>query len=145
MAVVALMVVTLYAGITQGFAVISVARENMRATQIMVEKIELLRLYSWDEVNQSGYVPAAFAERLMPSTTTNSTVTASSVDSLATPPGAGTVFVGTIKFEVPAAVGVYSNSMRLVTLTVAWTNGNVHRSRSMQTYIAQQGIHDYVY
>ncbi len=145
MAVVALMFVSLYAGITQGLAVIATARENMRATQIMVEKIELLRLYSWDQVTTSGYIPGAFAERLMPSATTNSSTTAATIDALNTPGGVGTVFVGTITLEMPAVAAGYSNNMRLATLTVAWTNGNVRRTRSMQTYVAQLGIHDYVY
>lgn len=145
MAVVALMFVSLYAGITQGLAVIATARENMRATQIMIEKIELLRLYSWDEVNTSGYIPRAFAERLMPSTTTNSSTTASSVANLTTPAGAGTIFVGTITFGAAPVDSGYSNAMRLVTLSVTWTNGNIQRSRSMQTLVAERGIHDYVY
>jgi len=145
MAVVAMMFVSLYAGITQGLAVISTARENMRATQIMIEKIELLRLYSWAQVKEPGFIPGAFAERLMPSSTTNSTTTADSVGGLSKPSGVGTVFVGTIRLTTPTMSTSYYTNMRLATLTVAWTNGNVRRSRSMQTYVAELGIHDYVY
>lgn len=145
MAVVAMMFVSLYAGITQGLAVISTARENMRATQIMIEKIELLRLYSWAQVQEPGFIPGAFAERLMPSTTTNSTTSADSVAGLSVPAGVGTVFVGTIRLSTPTFNTGYSNNMRLATLTVSWTNGNVRRIRSMQTLVAEMGIHDYVY
>ncbi len=145
MAVVAMMFVSLYAGITQGLAVISTARENMRATQIMIEKIELLRLYSWDQMNTPGFIPVAFAERLMPSTTTNSSTTAATVAALATPSGAGTIFVGTIQLGAAPVDSGYTNAMRQATLTVTWTNGNISRSRSMQTLVAQRGIHDYVY
>ncbi len=146
MAVVAMMFVSLYAGITQGLAVIATARENMRATQIMVEKIELLRLYSWDQLNTPGFIPPVFAERLMPSTTTNSSTTAATVDALATPGGVGTIFVGSITLETPTNISTgYSTNMRLATLTVSWTNANIRRTRSMQTLVAQLGIHDYVY
>jgi prepilin-type N-terminal cleavage/methylation domain-containing protein len=146
MAVVALMFVSLYAGITQGLAVIATARENMRATQIMVEKIELLRLYSWDQLNQPGFIPPVFAERLMPSTTTNSSTTAATVDALGIPAGVGTIFVGSITLETPTNISTaYSTNMRLATLTVSWTNANIRRTRSMQTLVAQLGIHDYVY
>ncbi len=145
MAVVAMMFVSLYAGITQGLAVIATARENMRATQIMIEKIELLRLYSWAQVQEPGFIPGAFAERLMPSTTTNSTTSADSVAGLSVPAGVGTVFVGTIRLSTPTFNTGYSNNMRLATLTVSWTNGNVRRIRSMQTLVAEMGIHDYVY
>ncbi len=145
MAVVAMMFVSLYAGITQGLAVISTARENMRATQIMIEKIELLRLYSWDQMNTAGFIPAAFAERLMPSNATNSSTTASTVAGLATPSGSGTIFVGTIQLGAAPVNDGYTSAMRQATLTVTWTNGNIRRSRSMQTLVAQRGIHDYVY
>jgi hypothetical protein len=145
MAVVAMMFVSLYAGITQGLAVISTARENMRATQIMIEKIELLRLYSWDQMNTPGFIPAAFAERLMPANATNSSTTAATVAALATPSGAGTVFVGTIELGAAPVNDGYTSAMRQATLTVTWTNGNIRRSRSMQTLVAQLGIHDYVY
>jgi len=145
MAVVAMMFVSLYAGITQGLAVISTARENMRATQIMIEKIELLRLYSWDQMNAPGFIPGAFAERLMPSSATNSSTTASSVDGLTAPAGVGTIFVGTIQLGAAPVSDGYTNAMRLATLTVTWTNGNIRRERSMQTLVAERGIHDYVY
>ena len=144
-AIISLMSVALFSGITQGLAVISIARENLRATQIMVEKIELLRLYSWTELNTTGFIPGAFAERLMPSSTTNSTTTASTVDGLTTPSGAGTVFVGTIQLTTPSLSTSYNDNMRLATLTVTWTNGNVVRSRTMQTLVAEKGIHDYIY
>jgi len=144
-AIVALMSIALFSGITQGLAVVSIARENLRATQIMIEKVELLRLYSWSELNTSGFVPGAFAERLMPSNATNSSTVASTVDGLATPSGAGTVFVGTIQLTTPSIDASYSNNMKLATLTVTWTNGNIVRTRSMQTLVAEKGIHDYIY
>jgi hypothetical protein len=144
-AIIALMSISLFTGITQGLAVISIARENLRATQIMIEKIELLRLYSWTELNTSGFVPGAFAECLMPSNTTNSSTVASSVDALRTPSGAGTIFVGTIRLETPSLSTSYNANMKLATLTVTWTNGNIVRTRTMQTLVAEKGIHDYIY
>ncbi len=145
-AIIALMSISLFTGITQGLAVISIARENLRATQIMIEKVELLRLYSWTELNTDGFVPGAFAERLMPSNATNSSTVASSVDALRTPSGAGTVFVGTVRLSSPGFSGTtYNDNLKLATLTVTWTNGNVVRTRSMQTLVAEKGIHDYIY
>lgn len=145
MTVVAMMFVSLYAGITQGLAVISTARENMRATQIMIEKIELLRLYSWDQITDGSYVPKYFAERLMPANATNASSSSTSESTLTTPSGSGTIFVGSIVFSNAPVNSAYTNSMRLATLSVVWTNGNIKRSRTMQTLVAQRGIHDYVY
>lgn len=38
----------------------------------------------------------------------------------------------------------YSNSIKLVTITVRWTNG-VARSQSVSTYVGQYGIQNYIY
>src|SRR5438128_11460317 len=53
-------VVALYSGITGGFSVIRIARENLRATQVMVEKMETVRLYNWDQICSNGFVPSVF-------------------------------------------------------------------------------------
>src|ERR1043165_7672934 len=48
------MFTALYAGLAFGFKVIRIARENTRATQIMLEKMETIRLYTWDQVTNYG-------------------------------------------------------------------------------------------
>jgi hypothetical protein len=120
--------------------VVSATRENLRATQIMIEKIEVIRLYSWDEIKTRGYVPTSFTERFEPATATNSV---SVGDRAAT--GSGTSFYGTISFDVPPVNDAYTNSMRQVTITVNWTNGNIGRTRTMYTLIAEKGIHEFIY
>jgi hypothetical protein len=67
------------------------------------------------------------------------------VDALATPSGAGTVFVGTITLTSPGLATTYNDNMKLATLTVTWTNGSIVRTRTMQTLVAEKGIHDYIY
>src|SRR5438874_3634576 len=42
--------VSLYVAISQGFAVVQSARENLRATQIMQEQVEIVRVLDWDKV-----------------------------------------------------------------------------------------------
>jgi prepilin-type N-terminal cleavage/methylation domain-containing protein len=42
--------VSLYVAISQGFAVVQSARENLRATQIMQEQVEIIRVLDWDKV-----------------------------------------------------------------------------------------------
>src|SRR5688500_16526983 len=44
----------LFSGFTTGFFTIRMARENLRATQIMLEKVETIRLYSWQQVTNVG-------------------------------------------------------------------------------------------
>src|SRR4051812_21990024 len=61
----AIVLVSLYAGITYGMSVTEVTRENLRATQLILEKFETIRLYTWDQLNGSnGFV--------IPTTFTNS-------------------------------------------------------------------------
>src|SRR5690242_8257784 len=60
-AVMGVLLVTLYAGISFGFNQIQLSREEERATQILAEKMEIVRLLSWDQVvNLPGYVPSTF-------------------------------------------------------------------------------------
>lgn len=138
--IVSVMFVSLYAGISQGFAIIDTARHNMRATQIMLEKVEVLRLFSWDQVTTPGYVPTQFSERLVPSNSTNNVAIGN-----ATALGSGTTFYGTIRIEAPPVNDAYTNAMRLITISLTWTNGSVARNRSMQTLVAEYGIHEFIF
>ena len=47
-------------GINYGLFMMGVARENQRATQILLEKTETIRLYNWSEVSSNGFIPATF-------------------------------------------------------------------------------------
>src|SRR5439155_13882984 len=60
MAVVGVTLITLCAGIGGGFSLIRMARENLRATQVMVERMETVRLYNWDQICATGFVPTPF-------------------------------------------------------------------------------------
>src|SRR5262245_17486438 len=46
--VLGIMVVSLYTGFAFGFTQIRIARENVRATQVLLEKMEVMRLLNWD-------------------------------------------------------------------------------------------------
>src|SRR5690242_12164798 len=43
-------------GFTSGIFTMKMARENLRATQIMLERMETIRLYSWDQVTSASYL-----------------------------------------------------------------------------------------
>ena len=43
--------------INYGLWVMRMARENQRATQVMLEKLEAIRLYNWTRSPITGYVP----------------------------------------------------------------------------------------
>ena len=50
----------LFSGMTYCLGSLRFARENLRATEIMVDKMEAIRLYNWDRLNDPGYVPKTF-------------------------------------------------------------------------------------
>lgn len=140
--VVGVLFVSLYSGITAGFGALNAARENLRATQVMLDKMETLRLYSWSQVSTFGsstsYIPSTFTESFYPTTTNYSESTVS------TGATGGFSYYGTVEIASSGFTQNYSNSVKLVTITLRWTNG-VPRSQSMSTYTAQYGIQNYIY
>lgn len=136
--VMAIIYAGLFVGVTTTFNLLQTTRENLRATQIMVSRLERLRLCAWsdDQLFNTNVVPVKFTDSFYPLGLNSST-------------NSGTVYVGTMTIAKapnlnPAAS--YRTNMALVTVTVSWTNGinNVH-TRSMCTYVARYGMQNYVY
>jgi prepilin-type N-terminal cleavage/methylation domain-containing protein len=132
-AIMGVMFVSLYAGMSSGFAVTQLARENLRATQIMLERMEGIRLFNWDQVNYSNMIPSTFVAHYYP--------LASGTESK------GIEYHGTMQTTNAALYGgaSYENSMRKIVVSVRWTNNAVARSRSMTSYVSKFGIQNYVY
>src|SRR5262245_51716942 len=106
--------VALYAGMTTGFQSVRAARENLRATQILLEKFETLRLYNWDQITTSGFVPDRFTNYFAPSQSSQ-----------------GVAYVGTVTISPDMPIlEAYSNDMRMVVITLSWTQGNRPLSRT---------------
>ena len=120
----------LLSGFTGGFFTMQMARENQRATQIILEKTETIRLYNWDQVNTPGFIPTSFIATYDPQGTNSPNQI---------------IYNGTLTIANVPINASYSNDMRQVTVTLAWKTGSVNRSRSYTTYIGRNGIQDYVY
>jgi Tfp pilus assembly protein PilV len=141
MAIMVIAVVSLYAGISSCVSVTKAAREDLRATQIMLERMEGIRLYNWDQlVYSNNMIPPTFLTSYYP--------VASSGQST------GITYYGTmvITNAVLSPSASYAANMRAITVTVFWTNyyganmaDKVVRSRTMTTYTARDGIQNYVY
>jgi prepilin-type N-terminal cleavage/methylation domain-containing protein len=124
--------VGLYLGIAQGFAVIQLARENLRATQILQEKMETIRLYRWDRINNPEYIPSAFSEPFY------------AVESDGN--NSGLIYNGQVTItNVNLDASSYSPDVREVMVEVTWVSGNVQRRREMRTLISRFGLQRYVY
>lgn len=109
-----------------------IAREELRATQIMVERMEGIRLFTWDQLNYSNSLcPTDFTSGFDPSGSNSS----------------GLVYYGTMQitnvFMNPSPS--YSNSLRSITVSVDWTNFGQAHHRTMTTYQAQYGMQNYIF
>jgi prepilin-type N-terminal cleavage/methylation domain-containing protein len=124
------MALSLYVGMGQGFAVIQLARENLRATQILQEKMEAIRLISWTQLNTSGFVPRDFSA---PFYATDEDGTE------------GLIYTGQVIITNAPFTESYSSDLRLVVAEVTWMAGNVPRHRSMRTLVSEYGLQNYIY
>lgn len=127
----------LYSGITYCVSSLRFARENLRATQIMVEKLEAIRLYSWARLNDPTFVPKTF----------QATYTEAAAESKhgKTAGSVGTIYNGTLSISNAPILANYGANMRLATVNLTWTTGRTARQRSMQTFITRDGLYNYVY
>lgn len=120
-----LMVTGLYLGISQLYGAMESTRQNLRATQILGEKFESIRLFTWDQLNSPGFVPEKW------------------VDYYDYQKNEGATYQCKVTFT-PFGSYSYSDDMRLITITVSWTNKYPH-TRTLQSLLARHGIQNYAY
>jgi uncharacterized protein (TIGR02598 family) len=119
-------VVTLYGAFSFGFTTIRLSQEEVRADQILVQKLETLRVYDWSKIT-NHYLPTHFS-------------TPFSSD------GTGINYDGSLSvtpFVTSAANESYSNTLRQVTVSVQWVSGGITRTHGMTTLVSQYGIQTY--
>lgn len=151
----------LFYGLSQGNYIIQVDRENLRATQIMIGKLEGIRFCTWGSTNSTSqlfntnYVSTSFVDYFYPSSIGNSSNGVVG----------GTVYTGTVTIQTNVAGGAnnftfygsgtntptppsYSNQIALVTVTLTWSDKHYGRvttfNRSMKTYVAEYGLQNYI-
>jgi hypothetical protein len=128
--------------IVMGFASIKTTREDERATQIVTQRLEGFRLITWDNQN---VCPTNFVEFYDPTAPAGSQ---------------GAAYYGTITIETNGTTGglanaipatnTYQSEIRLVTISVIWTNYvnknvPIGHSRTNQTLSAFYGLQNYLY
>jgi type II secretory pathway pseudopilin PulG len=132
-AIIATVGVGVLGSINYGMHVMKVTRENQRATQVMLERIESIRLYTWDQVTNAGFIPTSFTEAYDPSGPMGNQ---------------GTMYYGTMQVGAANLNGTpsYASSLRQFTVNLNWTNGGgIPHHRSLTTLVARDGMQNYVY
>jgi hypothetical protein len=151
MVVLSIAIGALFSGITFGMRRNNLASEEIRATQIMVEKLEALRLYDLDKLlayfdpddpedltdpfdSEDPHVP----EDDLPPFVIPTTFTAPFK------PGATNtsdlVYTGSFQIAPAGVSEAYSNDLLLVTVRLNWESRGIAQSREMQTYVARYGM-----
>lgn len=123
--------ISLYAGMSQGFKVTQISRENLRATQIMVERLESVRLNTFEQLDTPGFVPTTPVNEPYYWVDTNN--------------NGGLIYSVTVGISNAPMTVSYSDDLRLVNVRVTWTSGGMFRSREMSTLVARNGLQAYIY
>ncbi len=131
MVIVGIVAAALYSGMAHAMMTMQLARENARATQILTEKMDIIRLYNWQRVNPS-YIPTNFTDLFDP-------VAAAKNSKAGGPAYGGSITIA----PVPLSVG-YAPRMRQVTVEVHWQTRGPRRSRQLTTYVSRYGLHNYI-
>lgn len=133
---VGVMFISLYAAFSSGFSLLRAARENLRATEILNQQTERIRLLNWSQVlDAQHYLPASFVEPFNPEDSPTDP----------TKPQMYGRFESTIPTDWPAA---YRDQARLITITLTWTNTSgskpIVNERRAQTCVSRYGMQSYL-
>jgi|SRR5690348_17255358 len=119
--------------LSSGFYVLQNTREDLRATQIMMQKVEAIRLCTWSELTNF-----TFQESYDPFSSTNASGGAKYFGNVAV----------TSASSIPNSVA-YAPNMCQVTVNLTWTNYNLNvpvvHTRQMQTQVARYGLQNYIW
>lgn len=134
MSVLGIAITGLFAAFAQGFSIVQIARENLRATQILTEKTETVRLYTMEQLTNNNYsgtnfLPRAFSTTFYPSSTNNP----------------GVQYSGTTTLTNAPFTNSYSSNLIQIVFEVTWPSSGVNRRRSMSTLVARDGLQSYIY
>jgi len=120
-----------YLALAQNFQIIQAMRENLRATQILQDKTEIVRLYTWQQLTNGAFVPKYFTNYFNPSGRAGETQGAS--------------YYGTVTIGNAPMTESYAGDLKLVTFRLSWTNSNVPHQREISTLVSHYGLHNYIY
>jgi Tfp pilus assembly protein PilV len=130
-------VLALTGGMISGFTTVRMARDNQRATQIILDKMELIRLYSWEQLNTLAFVPTTFT--FVDVAPTGSTPSGPKAQPT------GLTYTGRITLSDPDWLTNYRTRSKLVKVELTWTTGGIRRYRELTTLVTQDGLYSYVF
>ena|ERR1041385_1473340 len=129
-----LLFASLFSGMSRCARLTQIAREDLRATQILLDRIEGIRLFNWNQlVYSNNLCPATFTSSYCPIVnhccSTGFTYY-------------GSMVITNISYGLAPS---YSNQIRAIIVTLNWTNAGISRTRTMTTYQAKYGAQNYAF
>ncbi len=128
----AIVLASFYAAVATGFGMVQTTREDLRATQVILQRMEAIRLSPYKLLQDPTAYPTNLTEYYSASGQTNGARGALYTVTYTWAPGPA---------SLPPS---YRTNVLLVTVQAAWKSGKNQHTRSMQTYVARYGIQRYV-
>jgi type II secretory pathway pseudopilin PulG len=122
--------VSLFTGLAEGFSAVKATQQNLRATQILQEQTEIIRLYTWEQISSNGFILTNFTAPFYAAGTQNL---------------GGITYTGQISIADSPLTESYSNDVKLVTISLNWTDASIQRQRQTSTLLSRYGLHNYYY
>ena len=126
-----------YFGVATGFVIVKVTREQLRATQVGLYRMEGIRLCAWSQITNSTIVPKTFNDSFYPSGTGSNTNGVIYNCSLS---------VSNVTLSPSPS---YADKMKVVSITINWTDVDFrrtnNRSQTMKTFVSKYGMQNYIY
>ncbi len=113
-----------------GFRAVKKVRHNQRATQILLEKLETIRLYNWTQINTSGFIPSTFSDVYDPQAASGSQ---------------GAIYAGTVEIRPFPRSASYSTNLKQLVVTLRWAEDGMFHERVIRTFVGKNGLQNYVY
>jgi prepilin-type N-terminal cleavage/methylation domain-containing protein len=162
-AIIGISVGALLTGVSSSVFKMRMARENLRATQIMLERVETLRLYNWEQLTKQSffggsppalpyahalydsagrqYICTHFEEKYDPNSANAQGLRYSGKMRMYDPreskdPNGKPININT---------SYSTNDMKAVWVEVTWQTGKIARKRTLTTLVSRNGLQNYVY
>jgi uncharacterized protein (TIGR02598 family) len=141
MLIVSILTLSIYAALTTGFNTVRLAREDQRATQVLIQIMDQLRTVSWNSLTNGTSLPTQTLESFDPEKVIKlgKGVVNANTNALISK---GYYTILTVNNATNDTT--YSSNMREVNVSVTWRSlSGMRRSRDFTTYVARYGIHNY--
>jgi len=132
-----IMFFALFYGLSTGDVIVKVTREQLRATQVGLYRMEGIRLCTWLQITNTAILPPTFSDYFYPSGLGSNTN--------------GMIYNCSLSVSTPVLnpSTSYADKMKVVTVNVSWTDVDFRqtnvRSQTLKTFVSKYGMQNYIY